>query len=194
MTLREASRRLISPLGSAVIGFAWGFAEGLFLFIVPDVFITLATLFSPRRGGLAWATSVVGSVLAVCAAYAIAAHDPKGYRAFLIAQPGITEELARHVEGTVKETGLPVTPLLVLGGVPLKLYAFSAFSAGVALLPVLAWTLFARFVRILPSYLLFILIGRTFRGSVAAHPGAWLGLCLGAWALFYCFYLAKMGW
>src|SRR2546426_11339901 len=149
MTLRQTLRRLISPLGSAVIGFTWGFAEGLFLFIVPDVFITLATLFSPRRGGLAWATSIVGSVLAVCAAYAIAAHDPKGYRAFLIAQPGITEELARHVEGTVKETELPVTPLLVRGAVPLTLYAFSAFSAAVRLLSVLSCTRFARLLRLL---------------------------------------------
>src|SRR5436309_15079983 len=102
MTLREASRRLISPPGSAVIGFTWGFAEGLFLFIVPDVFITLATLFSPRRGGLAWATSIVGSVLPVCPAYGIAARARKRYRPILIAQHATTQESPRPVGGMLK--------------------------------------------------------------------------------------------
>lgn len=193
MTLRDTLRHLISPRAAVVIGFSWGFAEGLFLFIVPDVFITLATLFSPKRGGVAWASSVAGSVVAVCTAYAIVAHDPGGYRAFLIAQPGITETLVRRVEGAVAEGGLPVTPLLVLGGVPLKLYAFSAFAAGVSLFAVLVWTLFARFVRILPTYLLFVLVGRVFKSWIEAHPGACLVLFFGAWTLFYCFYFLRMG-
>ena len=39
-------------------GFLWGFAEGLFFFIVPDVYVTFATLFSIRAGATAWIASI----------------------------------------------------------------------------------------------------------------------------------------
>ena len=45
-------------------GFWWGFAEGLFFFIVPDVYISLAALFSVRAGAVAWLFSIAGSVAA----------------------------------------------------------------------------------------------------------------------------------
>jgi hypothetical protein len=185
---------VISTRAAAAVGLLWGFAEGLFFFVVPDVFITLVAAVSPRRGAVAWVASIAGSVLAVGAACAIVSHHPGGYRAFLIAQPGITEDLARRVEAAVAQGGLPVTPLLALGGVPLKLYAFSAFSAGLSLPAVLIWTLFARFVRILPAYSLFALVGRVFKGPIAARPRTCLALFAGAWSLFYCLYFARMGW
>jgi len=185
---------VIATPWAAAVGLLWGFAEGLFFFIVPDVFITLTAAISPRRGAIAWAASIAGSVLAVGAVYAIVSHHAGGYRAFLIAQPGITEDLARHVEAAVARGGLPVTPLLVLGGVPLKVYAFSAFASGMSLFAVLRWTLFARFVRILPAYALFALIGRAFKGPIAARPRTCLSLFVGAWTVFYCSYFARMGW
>ena len=46
-------------------GFWWGFAEGLFFFIVPDVYISFAALFSLRTASLSWLTSIAGSTVAV---------------------------------------------------------------------------------------------------------------------------------
>ena len=46
-------------------GFWWGLVEGLVFFIIPDVYISFATLFSLRAGAVAWLFSILGSLVAV---------------------------------------------------------------------------------------------------------------------------------
>jgi hypothetical protein len=76
--------------------------------------------------------------------------------------------------------GLPYTPLLVLGGVPLKVYAAIACSLGLPLVALLLWTAFARLVRIAPTFLLAGAARLLFRRRIDAHPAAWCA-ALGAW-------------
>src|SRR5688572_5325051 len=111
-------------------GFWWGFAEGTFFFIVPDVYISFAALFSLRAGAVAWVSSIAGSVAAVVVVFMLMATVGPDYLAFLESLPAISRPLVARVSGTLAAEGLPYNPLLVLGGVPLKVYAAVAFSLG----------------------------------------------------------------
>ena len=132
-------------------GFVWGFAEGVCFFIVPDVFVTCATLFSVRAGATAWIASIAGSLVAVTVIHLLTAAGVV-YVGFLAAVPGISWSMLERVRMLLGASGLPYTPLLIAGGVPLKVYAGLAFSLGFSLISVLVWTVFARIVRIAPVF------------------------------------------
>ena len=173
-------------------GFGWGFAEGLFFFIVPDVYISLAALFSLRAGVAAWFSSIAGSIVAVSVVYVLVAILGVDYLTFVESVPGISGALVKRVAGMLATEGLPWSPLLALGGVPLKLYVALAFFLGTALGPVLLWTIFARIVRIAPTVAGAAVMRRLFRRSIDARPVLWAALVIAFWFLFYVFYFIQM--
>ncbi|MGQ0539405.1 MAG: hypothetical protein ACT4R6_10690 [Gemmatimonadaceae bacterium] len=174
------------------IGFWWGLAEGVLFFIVPDVYITFATLYAPRAGAIAWLFSILGSLAAVGVIY-VTRLLQLDYSALLDLVPGISASLLDRVGRDVAAQGLPFTPFLVLGGVPLKVYAASAFAAGASLGTVLLWTIFARLARIAPTYALVALVRLLWRRSIDGHQRRWLLLFATAWVAFYIFYFARLG-
>ena len=173
-------------------GFLWGLAEGLAFFIVPDVYITFATLFSIRAGIIAWAWSLVGSLVAVLIIWMLVTMLGGGYVAFLQNIPGISMGLLQQTTLKLTADGLPLTPFLVLGGVPLKVYAALAFTLGISVGTVLLWTVFARIVRIAPVFLFVAGVRWLFRKHVDDHSGLWLTLFVMAWGAFYTFYFVQM--
>jgi hypothetical protein len=176
------------------VGFGWGLAEGVALFIVPDVYISLAALFSPGAGAVAWLASIAGSLVAVVTIVAITSLTGLDYVGFLDEIPGISAGMIRRVSDAVAAGGLPYTPLLVLGGVPLKLYAAAALSAGVSTAGILGWTVFARVVRIAPAFVAAVAVGRALRRRIEAHPVGTVLALAGWWAAFYALYFARIGW
>jgi hypothetical protein len=173
-------------------GFWWGLAEGLFFFIVPDVYISYATLFAPRAGAISWIASIAGSLLAVVLIQLLEAELGRGYIDFLGIIPGISELMIEGVRRRVAAQGLSYSPFLVLTGVPLKVYAGVAFSVGVSFGGVLLWTVFARIVRIAPSFAGAALVRLLFRGSIDARPAVWCALLAAFWFLFYIYYFVRM--
>lgn len=189
----ERIRRLAAskPLARQV-GFWWGLAEGTFFFVVPDVYISLATLFSLSAGATAWGFSILGSLVAIPLIHLLVVVLGIDYLAVLEGIPAISAPMIGQVIARLGEDGLPYTPLLVLGGVPLKVYGGAAFSLGFPLASVMVWTVFARIVRILPTYAIAGGARLLFGHRIDARPGPWLALFLGAWVTFYAFYFSKM--
>jgi len=173
-------------------GFWWGLAEGLFFFIVPDVYVSFATLFSPRAGAMAWLSSIAGSAAAIPIIRLLTATPGLDYLAFLESIPGISGPLIERVGASLAAEGLPYTPLLVLGGVPLKVYGALAFSLDLSLGSVLLWTLFARIVRIAPTFVGVVAIRMLFSRRIEVHAIAWCGLLGLFWLAFYIFYFIRM--
>jgi hypothetical protein len=97
-----------------------------------------------------------------------------------------------QVRQSLAAGGLPYTPLLAAGGVPLKLYAGAAFSLGLSLGAVLVWTVFARIVRIAPTYAVAAGIRVLFGRRIDARPGAWSAGLAVFWLAFYVFYFVRM--
>lgn len=174
------------------VGFWWGLAEGLFFFIVPDVYVSFATLFSLRAGALAWFFSIAGSASAVVVIYVLAVMLGLDYVSFLDWIPGISEPLIQRVGQQLAAEGLPYTPFLVLAGVPLKLYVAQAFSLELSLGSVLLWTVFARIVRIAPTFAIVAAIRLLFGRRIDVHAGVWCALLGIFWLAFYVFYFVHM--
>jgi hypothetical protein len=106
--------------------------------------------------------------------------------------PGISGSMIAQVEASLAAGGLSYTPFLAFGGVPLKVYAASAFSLGLSLGAVLLWTVFARVVRIAPTYAVAAAIRVLFGRQIDRRPGIWLaGLGL-FWLAFYIWYFNRM--
>ncbi len=179
---------------AAHAGFWWGLAEGLFFFIVPDVYISFAALYALRAGAAAWLFSILGSVTAVPIIYFLAVVLGVDYLGFLQMIPGISASLIARVGEGLAADGLPYTPFLVAGGVPLKLYAASAFSLGLSLGSVLVWTIFARIVRIAPTFAVAAAIRVLFGRRIDGRPGVWFAGLVLFWLVFYVFYFVRMGW
>jgi hypothetical protein len=176
---------------AAHAGFWWGLAEGLFFFIVPDVYISFATLFALRAGAVAWLFSIAGSLTAVPIIYLLIAAGVD-YLGFLQTVPGISAALVAEVGAALGAAGLPYTPYLAAGGVPLKLYAASAFSLGLSLGAVMVWTVFARIVRIAPGFAVAAVIRMLFGRAIDRHPRIWFGGLCAFWVAFYVFYFVRM--
>ena len=176
---------------AAHAGFWWGLAEGLFFFIVPDVYITFATLFALRAGAVAWLFSIAGSLTAVPIIYLLIAAGVD-YPGFLQTIPGISGALVAEVGAKLAATGLPYTPYLAAGGVPLKLYAASGFGLGLSLGAVMVWTVFARIVRIAPGFAVAVVIRVLFGRAIDRRPGIWFGGLGLFWVAFYIFYFVRM--
>ncbi len=173
-------------------GFWWGLAEGIFFFIVPDVYVSFATLFSPRAGAIAWLSSIAGSVAAIPIIHLLMATPALHYLAFLESIPGISGPLIERAAASLAAEGLPYTPLLVSGGVPLKVYGAAAFSLDLPLGSVLLWTLFARVVRIAPTFAGVVAVRLAFRRRIEAHATAWCVLLGFFWLALYVFYFVRM--
>ncbi len=169
-------------------GFWWGLAEGLFFFIVPDVYIGFAALFSLRAGAVAWLFSILGSVVAIPLICLITVVLGLDYLAFLDAIPGISAPLIERVTETLAADGMPYTPLLALGGVPLKVYGGVAFSLSLSLGSVMLWTVFARIVRIAPTYALVAGVRLLFGRRIDAQAKGWIVVFALVWVAFYVFY------
>jgi hypothetical protein len=174
------------------VGFWWGLAEGVFFFIVPDVYISFATLFSLRAGACAWVFSILGSATAVVVIYLVTAIAGLDYLSFLEAIPGISRAMIERVHSSLTTQGLPYTPLLVLGGVPLKVYAEAAFAIGLSPGSVLVWTVFGRIVRIAPTFALVAVIRVLFRRQIDTRPPVWTAALGLFWIVFYVGYFLRM--
>ena len=73
------------------------------------------------------------------------------------------------------------------------MYAAAAFATGVPLGAVLAWTVFARIVRIAPTVLVVTALRGLFGRRIDARPEPWLGALLLFWVFFYALYFSRMG-
>jgi hypothetical protein len=175
-------------LPAALIGLLWGYAEGTVFFLVPDLWITWVTLFAPLSGLLAWLASILGSLAAVLTLHGLSTTpglDPLGW---IVRIPAISEVMIAAVEARLAATGLPWTPWLIAGGVPLKVYAGVAFHQGIPLDGVLLWTVFARIVRIAPTFLVVLAVRRLAAVRIDRRPIRWSVLLVGCWSLFYLAY------
>mgnify|MGYP003290623623 CR=1 FL=1 len=134
----------------------------------------------------------LGSLVAVCVIWVLVTMLGGGYLALLDSIPGISRQLVETTAVRLTADGLPYTPLLILGGVPLKLYAALGFTFGMSLGALLLWTIFARIARIAPVFALVALVRVGLRRHVDVHPRLWITLHLFVWVAFYAFYFWKM--
>ena len=83
---------------SGAISALWGFAEGTFFFVVPDVLFTRTTLLSVKRGWLQLLAAVIGATMAGAGMYQWASGSPAQARSAVAAVPFLGENIIAPAE------------------------------------------------------------------------------------------------
>jgi len=143
-------------LGRPGIGgsFAWGLAEGTLFFVVPDVLISLAALFSPRRASLHMVAAILGSVLAGAILFQWARSSEATARTWIAGVPFVSGEMFEQVDRDYRALGAAALFKGPAYGIPYKIYAVEA-PKHISLSALLLVTIPARLERLLLAWLFF---------------------------------------
>lgn len=171
----------------AGIALAWGFAEATLFFIVVDMLISYVTVyFGLRRGVETVFFATLGAVAGGAAMYHWGGDDPGGIVASLDGVPAISgamiEEVRREIAGDWQSAlfGAAFT------GVPYKIFAGLAPSAGIALPIFLAVSVPARAARFLAIWLVVGVLSRLVATRLGKRQQ--IGLLTVIWIVFYALY------
>lgn len=110
----------------ALVPFLWGFAEAIFFFIVPDVWLTWLALTIRERNklGMAVVWAVCGAILGGLLMYAIGWLVPSQQLvSWLDYVPGISRVLIQDVSHQIEQGGIGSVFIGIVKGIPYKLYA-----------------------------------------------------------------------
>ncbi|MDP3984037.1 MAG: hypothetical protein Q8Q52_03405, partial [Acidimicrobiia bacterium] len=173
--------------------FLWGVAEATLFFIVPDVIVGVLALFRPRRAMAAAGAAIAGALVGGVLLYLVATWLGPELRDVIEAVPGIPLEMVTHAQGELVADGGAALVLAPLSGVPYKIYAAEWSIRGWGLPALLAWTVPARALRIVPVALLAAGLGSIVRRWLMKQPGLWLGGYGLIWIIFYIFYFRANG-
>jgi membrane protein YqaA with SNARE-associated domain len=125
----------------------WGLAEATLFFIVPDVLITAIALRSRRDALIATAYACIGAVIGGAITYVWAQHAPVSLHTAFDWLPAISPELIDRVPRDLIQLGWITMFIGPFSGVPYKLFAAGAATAGLSLPMLLLLTIPARAIR-----------------------------------------------
>jgi hypothetical protein len=179
-------QRIVGTPG-ILLAFLWGFAEGTFFFVVPDVALSLVALVQPRRAWRHVLAALLGGMIAGALLFGWAQRNPGGARSAIARVPLVSAAMLAQVQASYRTHGIGAVFLGPWSGIPYKVYAVEA-PPFLGQAEFVMTTAPARALRFLAVWAVFGIVGgwlRQRRGwttvnIVKAH-GAF-------WVLFYAFY------
>jgi membrane protein YqaA with SNARE-associated domain len=183
----ERSEAWAKRLSRIWLGALWGFAEATLFFLVPDILLTAAALFSPKRSFVQMLAVLIGALLGGALMYTAADKFPDESQSMLLAVPFIKVRLLDKAEGQMQDHGLWAMCLGALSGIPYKVYAVASPRYG-PFEKFMAISVPARLGRLFFSWSIASLLGVLFRRQIDESPPAALGLLIICWIGFYTYY------
>ena len=183
------SKRMTAFLGGPGIfaAFLWGVAEGSFFFIVPDVIITAAALFSPRKSWKHVVAVLTGSLIAGSALFYWSTSDPEKSLNTVMQVPFVRQKMVTKVKEEFKQHGAFALCLGPSSGIPYKLYSVLAPS----------YTTFTKFIivsiparleRFIITWILFACLGALLRHYNKETEKSSLIIFTAYWMAVYIYY------
>ena len=177
----------LTGLGGTRIAFLWGFMEGSFFFIVPDLILTITALFHLRSAMRQMGFAILGALVAGSILFSWASQNPQSAKAAVLKVPFVRVSMVEDVGVDFDQYGATAMLRGPASGIPYKLYAVEA-PKYVSFPIFLMMTVPARLERLLISLTLFGVAGWLFRKQIAAHPRRALSLHLLYWIGIYAYY------
>ena len=169
------------------LGFLWGFAEGTLFFIIPDLVITVAALFSFKQSLKQLGVVLAGSLLGGWVVFSLAARDYPAARKAVAGVPFVSERMFQVTRSDYETSGVWALCKGPLSGIPYKVYAVEA-PGHASLLSFLSVSIPGRLERLVITWVLFAGVGLALRKPIARHVGlAVLGYGL-YWISVYAYY------
>lgn len=191
----DGSRAIACLTGKVGIWLAlvWGFAEGTLFFLIPDIIVTFAALFAPRKSGWHLGAVVLGSLIAGAIMFAWGSRDPQAARAAVDRVPFVTAQMFKTVEADYPESGVLALLKGPMSGIPYKAYAVLAPSHEIGLGTFLLVSIPARLERLVITWVLFGIAGLALRKVWERNPALGIGLHAAYWIVIYIIYWSKIG-
>ena len=176
------------------LAFAWGVAEAMFFFIVPDVLLSLIACRALRPAIKASVAALAGALLGGAAMWGIAMIAPGAARAFLDHIPAISPDLIARVVGQIDERGLVAILIGPLKGIPYKIYAVEWGARGGSLAGFLLVSIPARYARFFLASVVAPGIARGLEPLTQHRARVEFAILAAIWIAFYAFYFSRFGW
>ena len=177
-------------MGINVIAAFWGLAEATLFVLVPDILLSALSIRQLRIGMIACLSTLTGALVGGAVMYTWGANDLHGAVSALDALPAISPQLMDRVHHDLIEKGPIAIFIGPLFGIPYKIFAVHAPSAGISMGSLLLLSIPARFIRFS-----FVTIAAWGISKYALpqwpHSKKLLVLCV-FWILFYVFYFTMM--
>ena len=174
------------------ISFVWGFAEGTFFFLVPDIWLSRIVLKDKKEAYINIVFTVLGALLGGTALYILAMAHFDHMKLGLTYVPAVNGDMVEQVGVQIQGSGLWAALLAgIASGVPYKIYAswaghlelsFAAFLGASICIRALRFTLVTGAAQ-LAAFLL---------RNVVSTPKLYL-IHAASWIIFYVFYFTKFG-
>lgn len=176
-----------TPRGARWIALAWGFAEAVLFFVIPDVWIGFVALHGLRNGLVAGAWALAGALAGGTLVYLVSQQNQMLVLAAYERLPAIDEMLIHRAVGQLEVSGGPGMVLGGFSGVPYKLYAATAEAAGMEMPAFLAWTMVARGLRFAVFAFVAWMLARWLQPRIgpAKLRLSWLAACVAGYALYW---------
>lgn len=155
---------------SFFISFIWGLAEGIFFFIVPDVYIGFASLLNSKSGILSLFFALFGSLLSAVVVFLLQGFFGNRISALLLYIPGIKESMMVKVAADLTAQGFSALVTGPVFGIPYKVYSTVAAQLKFPLITYLLWSIPSRLERMILVCIAGIVLGKVFRKKLVKHP------------------------
>ena len=191
MNLHEPWIKRLAGTPGVVLAFVWGFAEGTFFFVIPDVTISLVALLEPRRAWRHILAAIAGASLGGALLFSWAVRDASSAQHAVASVRFVTARMIAMVHTSYETHGIGAVFLGPLSGIPYKLYAVDApqFVSEPAFLVA---TIPARGERFVLIWVVFGALGAFLRRFPALKPRQLAILHGTVWILFYLFYWGRI--
>lgn len=187
MVMADRLTAIAESRAALVVAGAWGFAEAILFFVVPDVWVAFVAGFSPRRAIPVLLATTMGAVAGAAVLYLGVPTAPWLTDAF-IALPGVHASDLARVDAAIEVEGWLIFTGGIPAGDPVKLAIRAAALAGLPLTGVLVAVALNRLVRVGMTALIFGIIGTVFRGPIHRHPAVAMALYAACWIGIYAVY------
>jgi membrane protein YqaA with SNARE-associated domain len=172
------------------LGVCWGFAEATMFFVVPDLIVTLAALFSFRHAVKQFVVVVVGSIVGGLIMYFLSVGYPGQMIKLVGAVPFVRSTMFDTVRSDFTTDGIWALCKGPLSGIPYKVYAIEA-PAYVSPVSFMLVSIPARFERLIVSCAIFTVLGSLFKRLRPQRPSLALGIFVIYWGIVYGFYWTR---
>jgi membrane protein DedA with SNARE-associated domain len=177
---------------SYIIAFLWGICEGVFFFIVPDVYIGFVAIFSGEGGLVALLSALAGSLVSIFIIYALNAVVGGHLIAWLLMVPGIHGPMIVGVSNALQRHGAMAVILGPWSGIPLKIYSVLAAQLSIPIGEYFLWSIVARIERTVLVLAIGMILGRIFKSKIQKHPRIAIGIYVALWVFIYVLYFSAV--
>jgi hypothetical protein len=176
-------KRFANSRTNYLIAYLWGLAEGIFFFIIPDVYIGFITLIHISAGLKSLIFVLAGGLTSVTLIYLFP------WLADLIQYiPGVTGQMIGKVNSDLQTFGSINVIMGPLSGIPYKIYSAQAVKLQLPFAQFFLWSIPARLERTIVIFVIASIISRFGRYKIQSRIGLVIGLYLVMWLVIYLLY------